>query len=60
MANFMTKKDSINNISVLVRLCLLVLVPVALVFVQPALSASLVILFIFCIQMFSAEMDYKL
>lgn len=61
MANFIDKKkDSINNISVLVRLCLLVLVPVALVFVQPALSASLVILFIFCIQMFSAEMDYKL
>ena len=56
MANFIDKKkDSINNISILARLC----VPVILVFVQPALSASLVILFIFCVQMFVDEIDYR-
>ncbi len=61
MANFIDKKkDSINNISTLVRLCVLALIPVILVFVQPALSASLVMVFIFCIQMFAADMDYKL
>ena len=60
MANFIDKKkDSINNISILVRLCALVLIPVALVFIQPALSASIVILFVFCVQMFVAEVDYK-
>ena len=60
MANFVDKKkDSINNISILARLCALVIVPVILVFVQPALSASLVILFIFCVQMFVAEIDYR-
>lgn len=60
MANFIDKKkDSINNISVLARLCALVIVPGILVFVQPALSASLVILFIFCVQMFVAEIDYR-
>lgn len=60
MANFIDKKkDSINNISVLARLCAVVIVPVMLVFVQPALSASLVILFIFCVQMFVAEIDYR-
>ena len=60
MANFIDKKkDSINNISILARLCALVIVPVILVFIQPALSASLVILFIFCVQMFVAEIDYR-
>ncbi len=61
MANFIDKKkDSINNISVLVRLCVPVIIPIVLIFVQPALSACLVILFIFCVQMFVAELDYKL
>ena len=60
MANFSDKKkDSINNISIVARLCALVIVPVVLVFVQPALSACLVILFIFCVQMFVAELDYR-
>ena len=60
MANFIEKKkDSINNISIVARLCALVIVPVVLVFVQPALSACLVILFIFCVQMFVAELDYR-
>ena len=55
MANFIDKKkDSINNISVLVRLCLLVLVPVALVFVQPALSA----VWLFCL--YSAYRCFRL
>ena len=31
-----------------------------MIFVQPALSACLVILFIFCVQMFVAELDYRL
>lgn len=61
MANFIDKKkDSINNISVLVRLCVLVIIPIVLIYVQPALSACLVILFIFCVQMFVAELDYRL
>ena len=60
MANFIDKKkDSINNISILIRLCLLVIIPVVLIFVQPALSASLVIIFIFCVQLFTAELDYR-
>ena len=60
MANFIDKKkDSINNISIVARLCALVIVPVVLVFVQPGLSACLVILFIFCVQMFVAELDYR-
>ena len=60
MANFIDKKkDSINNIIIVARLCALVIVPVVLVFVQPALSACLVILFIFCVQMFVAELDYR-
>ena len=53
------KKDSINNISIVARYALFVIVPVVLVFVQPALSACLVILFIFCVQMFVAELDYR-
>ena len=61
MANFIDKKkDSINNISTLIRLAVLVIVPVMMIFVQPALSACLVILFIFCVQMFVAELDYRL
>ncbi|MCD8036586.1 MAG: rod shape-determining protein RodA, partial [Clostridiales bacterium] len=61
MANFIDKqKDSINNISVLVRLAILIIIPIVLIFVQPALSACLVILFIFCVQMFVAELNYRL
>ena len=60
MANFIDKKkESINNISIVARLFALVIVPVVLVFVQPALCACLVILFIFCVQMFVAELDYR-
>ena len=60
MANFIDKKkDSINNISIVARLRALVIVPVVLMFFQPALSACLVILFIFCVQMFVAELDYR-
>ncbi|GFI61213.1 peptidoglycan glycosyltransferase MrdB [Clostridiales bacterium] len=61
MANFIDKKkDSINNIRVLIFMCILEAVPILLVFMQPALSASMVMLFIFCVQIFTAELDYKL
>ena len=60
MANFIDKKkDSINNINVILRLCIAEAIPVLLVFVQPALSASIVIMVIFCIQMFVSELDYR-
>ena len=60
MANFIDKKkDSINNINVILRLCVLAFIPVLLVFVQPALSASIVIMVIFCIQLFVSELDYR-
>ena len=61
MANFIDKnKDSINNIHILVQLCVLAAIPVVLIFIQPALSASIVLLFIFCVQMFVAEVDYRI
>lgn len=61
MANFIDKKkDSINNINVLAKLCLLVIIPVGLIFIQPALSACIVIMFIFCIQIFVSELDYRI
>lgn len=60
MANFIDKKkDSINNIDVILRLCVVAAIPVFLVFVQPALSASIVIMVIFCIQLFVSELDYR-
>ncbi len=60
MANFIDKKkDSINNINVILRLCIAEAIPVLMVFVQPALSASIVIMVIFCIQMFVSELDYR-
>lgn len=61
MANFIDKKkDSINNIKVMLSLCLVAAIPVLLVFVQPALSASIVIMVIFCIQLFVSELDYRI
>lgn len=61
MANFIDKKkDSINNIHILVQLCVFAAIPVVLIFIQPALSASIVLLFIFCVQMFAAEVDYRI
>ncbi len=60
MANFIDKKkDSINNIKVILKLCLTAPIPVLLVFVQPALSASIVIMVIFCVQLFVSELDYR-
>ncbi|MEA4971656.1 MAG: FtsW/RodA/SpoVE family cell cycle protein [Candidatus Metalachnospira sp.] len=60
MANFIDKKkDSINNIDVILRLCISAAIPVFLVFVQPALSASIVIMVIFCVQLFVSELDYR-
>lgn len=60
MANFIDKKkDSINNIKVILKLCLTAAIPVLLVFVQPALSASIVIMVIFCVQLFVSELDYR-
>jgi len=60
MANFIDKKkDSINNIRVILRLCITAAIPVFLVFIQPALSASIVIMVIFCIQLFVSELDYR-
>lgn len=60
MANFIDKKkDSINNINIILRLCIAEAIPVLLVFVQPALSASIVIMVIFSVQMFVSELDYR-
>jgi len=54
------KQKHINNLLFLMLLCILVLIPIVLIQRQPALSASLVIISIFCIQLFTAGISYKL
>lgn len=53
------KKESINNINVLLFLIAYTMIPIILIQKQPSLSASLVILAIFLILVFCAGLSYK-
>ena len=53
------KKESINNINVLLFLIVYTMIPIILIQKQPSLSASLVILAIFLILVFCAGLSYK-
>ncbi len=54
------KQRSINELPMLVLLCVFVAVPIVLIQKEPALSASLVLLAIFCIELFVAGLDYRI
>ncbi len=54
------KQRSISEISMLALLCAFVAVPIVLIQKEPALSASLVLLAIFCIELFVAGLDYRI
>jgi rod shape determining protein RodA len=50
--------NKINNMLFLAFLCVYIMVPIVLIQKQPALSASMVLIAIFCIQLFVAGLDY--
>ncbi len=50
--------NKINNLLFLGFLCVYIMVPIVLIQKQPALSASMVLIAIFCIQLFVAGLDY--
>lgn len=54
------KQRHINDLPMLVFLCIIVMVPIVLIQKEPALSASLVLLAIFCIELFVAGLDYRI
>ena len=54
------KQRSISEIPMLALLCAFVAVPIVLIQKEPALSASLVLLAIFCIERFVAGLDYRI
>ncbi len=54
------KQRSISEIPMLALLCAFVAVPIVLIQKEPALSASLVLLAIFCIELFVAGLDYRI
>ncbi len=49
----------INNFSFLAFLCVYIMIPIILIQKQPALSASMVLIAIFCIQLFVAGLSYS-
>ncbi|WMI81252.1 rod shape-determining protein RodA [Anaerotignum sp. MB30-C6] len=53
-----TNHHKINRLPFLAFLCIYVMVPIVLIQKQPALSASLVLIAIFCIQLFVAGLSY--
>ena len=54
------KQKSINDLSTLVYLCGFTAIPLVLIQKQPALSASLVLVAIFCIELFIAGLDWRI
>lgn len=54
------KKDFINNIFILMGIGLFILIPVILIFMQPSLSACMVVVAVTAIQLFAAGIDIKL
>jgi len=60
MAKFIDKKkDSINNILVFLSCIALVAVPAALIFIQPSLSACVVVVVIGAFMMYAGGLSYK-
>ncbi len=54
-----THKDKINSFKIIASSCIFLLMPVALIFKQPALSTSIVIVLMFCVIMYIAGISYK-
>ncbi|KXL54055.1 lipid II flippase FtsW [Anaerotignum neopropionicum] len=50
--------NKINSLLFLAFLCVYIMIPIVLIQKQPALSASMVLIAIFCIQLFVAGLDY--
>ncbi len=60
-AQFIMKyKDKLNTFKIIVSCLVLVLIPWALIYEQPDLSTSVVVLGIFCVIMFAGGISYKL
>lgn len=60
-ARFLMKyKDKINTFKILVLSVVLFLIPLALIYKQPDLSTSIVIIFVFCVIMYIAGISYKI
>ncbi|MGL4792044.1 MAG: FtsW/RodA/SpoVE family cell cycle protein, partial [Anaerotignaceae bacterium] len=60
LAKFIDKnKEQINNISILIIICVSVFMPILLIQAQPSLSASLVLLAILVVELFLAGINYK-
>ncbi len=60
-AQFIMKyKEKLNTFKIIASCVILILIPWALIYKQPDLSTSMVLLFIFCVIMFSAGISYKL
>lgn len=53
------KKETVNNVSILITVCALTIFPVILIMQQPSLSASLVLLAILGIELFIAGLSFK-
>lgn len=54
------RQKSISDLSTIVYLCGFTAIPLVLIQKQPALSASLVLVAIFCIELFIAGLDWKI
>jgi rod shape determining protein RodA len=61
LARFFEKyKDKINTFKVMILAIVLFLIPLALIFKQPDLSTSIVIVFTFCVILYIAGISYKI
>lgn len=61
LAKFLMKfKDKINTPKILLATCILFAIPLLLVYKQPDLSTSIVIIFVFCVIMYISGVSYKL
>lgn len=59
-ARFLMKyKDKINTFKIIALSVILFVIPLALIYKQPDLSTSIVIIFIFCVIMYIAGISYK-
>ena len=60
-AQFIMKyKEKLNTFKIIASCIVLVLIPWALIFKQPDLSTSIVVIVVFCVIMFSGGISYKL
>lgn len=54
------KQKELNDLKTILLLCILLAIPLVLIQKQPALSASLVLVAIFCIELFVAGLDWRI